>query len=166
VGVAAHASSLGSFSRAAYASSGNRMPRRSVRSVARHRPRVVGSGLVARLVQPCGTGLVWQPNAWSLGCFRLAAVRKAGHQPKHHGRRSAQPAAVADAAVRPRDRAFFEGWNRTRAVPVYECGAAKRQPVGPHLSTLYQMEVTNVVQSHCQAHHWQANSAASSTRNP
>ena len=42
----------------------------------------------------------------------------------------AQPAAVADAAARPRDRAFFDIQNHTTVIPVYRCGAAKRHTVG------------------------------------
>jgi hypothetical protein len=62
---------------------------------------------------------VWQLYASSLGYLTLAAVLNAGHQLKRHGRRSAQPAAVADAALRPRDRAFFAGWQQTTAFPIY-----------------------------------------------
>ena len=77
-----------------------------------------------------GNCLVWQPNASSLGTFgRRGKSLAAGWLVKRAARRPAQPAAVADAALRPRDRAFFEGWDRTSVVPVYRCGAAKRQPV-------------------------------------
>jgi hypothetical protein len=42
---------------------------------------------------------------------------------------AAQHAAVADAALRPRDRRVFERWKHTNAFPIYRCGAAKRQSV-------------------------------------
>jgi hypothetical protein len=51
-----------------------------------------------------GTVLVWSADA--------------GGSPSDDDR-SAEHAAVADAAARPRDRAVFEGWNRTSVVPVY-----------------------------------------------
>ena len=113
-----------------------RMPRRSTCSVARHMPRLAAACLVARLVQSCGTCLAWSAHASWLGCLTLAAVLEAGHQPKHHGRRSAQPAAVADAAARPQDRRHFEGWNRVKVISIYRCGAAKRQSVGAHKQSI------------------------------
>jgi hypothetical protein len=127
-----HAWSLSSFYRAAHASRGRPMPRRSARSAVRHMPRVVGPCLVARLVRSRSICLVWQAHAWSLGCFRLAAVLKAGRQSKRHGRRSAQPAAVADAATRPRDRAFLKVGIGAIALPIYWCAAADAQAVGRH----------------------------------
>ena len=37
-----------------------------------------GACLVARLVQPGGTGLAWSIHAWSLGCFTRAAHASSG----------------------------------------------------------------------------------------
>ena len=52
--------------------------------------------------------------------------------------RDAEHAAVADAAVRLRDRCVFDRQYRANVIPIYQDGAAKRQPVG-----LYH------VHSHC-----------------
>ena len=47
-----------------------------------------------------------------------------------------QPAAVADAAARPQDRGVFERQMHTNVIPIYWCGAAKRQPVSWQLITV------------------------------
>jgi len=64
-----NAASLGTFGRGAGASCGSPMPRRSVRSVLWHMPRVVGACLVARHVWSRGNCRVWQQDVSSLGTF-------------------------------------------------------------------------------------------------
>jgi hypothetical protein len=49
-------------------------------------------------------------------------------------RRAAQPARAADAALRPRDRSDFEGWNLPTVFPIYVCGAANAHSVGPQIN--------------------------------
>ena len=50
----------------------------------------------------------------------------------------AQQAAVADAALRPRDRWLFEREMHTTVIPLKKGGAAKRQAVGRQSSTPVQ----------------------------
>jgi hypothetical protein len=51
------------------------------------------------------------------------------HMPLRSDHPAAQPGAVADAAVRRARSRDFEGWFSPTAVPIYACGAAKRQAV-------------------------------------
>jgi hypothetical protein len=73
---------------------------------------------------------------------RAALVFHASPRPRMGA--AAQPAAVADAAARPRDRAFFEGQYRSDVVPLYRCGAAKRQPVGLPNETLCHLHCPTI----------------------
>src|SRR5829696_4358589 len=80
----------------------------------------------------CGTVSVVRPRA------AARAKRNAGGtcpaQPPIGA--AAQPAAVADAALRPRDRWHFENRYPPIAISIYRGGAAKRQPVGRQLSNI------------------------------
>ncbi len=87
----------------------------------------------------CGTVSVVPPSAVA----RVIAALAFHASPRPFMGAAAQQAAVADAAVRPRDRGVFERQMHTTAFPIYRGGAAKRQGVGwqpdnmPRISALY-----------------------------
>ena len=58
-----------------------------------------------------------------------------------HKNGSAEHTAAIDAASPPRDRAAFDGQYHTNVVPIYQCGATKRQSVGSH----HHLSKTNVL---------------------
>ena len=74
----------------------------------------------------CGSVSVVRPNA----AARIVAALVLHASARPFMGAAAQHAAVADAATRPRDRAVFEGQYRSDVIPLYWCGAAKRQHVG------------------------------------
>jgi len=55
-------------------------------------------------------GVWFRPNARYAGCDSVPMWSADAGGSSSDGDRDAEPAAVADAAARPRDRAVFEGW--------------------------------------------------------
>jgi len=77
----------------------------------------------------CNTRGAWyRPHARYAGVVPCGCGRRM-REATLTAARAAEHAAVADAAARPRDRTVFGGQEHANVVPIYRCGAAKRQAV-------------------------------------
>jgi hypothetical protein len=91
------------------------------------RRRVPGSAGCAGRV-PCGDEHQAMPVMPNESCAECSS----GETLYHSIEAAAQPARGVDAAARPQDRCFFDGWNRLERLLDLQGGATHAQAVGRH----------------------------------